>query len=110
MRNFNINQTYIDKDDPWTGILSSTGFALHSTKNGLNGYSPGQFVFDRDTIILIKHKVDWELIFQRNQRQINKDNMRENIKIVDYDYNVGDKFILNNHAAKNMKTHIREYF
>ena len=31
--------------------------------------------------------------------QINKDNICKNNKIVDHDYKVRDKFMLNNHAA-----------
>ena len=55
-------------------------------------------------IIPRKHKVDWELICQRNQTKINKDNIRENIKIVDHDYKVRDKVMLNNNAAYKYET------
>ena len=50
-------------------------------------------------ILPIKHKVGWKLIRQKNQTQINKDNIRQNRKQVDHDYQVGDKVMLNNHAA-----------
>ena len=43
--------------------------------------------------------VDWELIHQRKQTQINKYNICENNKRVDHDYKVGDKVMLNNNAA-----------
>ena len=59
----------------------------------------GQLVFGRDMIILIKHQVDWELISQRNQAKINKYDIRKNNKRVDHDYKIGDKVMLNNHAA-----------
>ena len=36
--------------------------------------------------------------------QINKDNIRKNIKIVDHKYKVGDKFMLNNHVAYKYET------
>ena len=58
----------------------------------------GQLVFGRDIILPIKHKVDWELIRQTKQTQINKYHIRKNIKRVDHDYKVGDKFMLNNNA------------
>ena len=73
MRNFNITQTYVDKGDPWSVILDVSEFAILSTTNSLKGYSPGQLLFVRDMIIPIKHKVDWGLILQRKQTQINKD-------------------------------------
>ena len=50
-------------------------------------------------IILTEHKVGWELIRQKKQTKINKDNIRENRNRVDHDYNVGDKVMLNNHTA-----------
>ena len=78
VHNFNITQTYA---------------------NRLKGYIPVQLVFGCDMILPIKHKVDRELICHQKQRHINKDNIRENIKIVDHNYKVGDKVILNNHAA-----------
>ena len=59
VRTFNISQTYIDKNDPWTGILSAAAFAVFSTRNRQKCYSPGRLFFGRDMIILIKHKVYW---------------------------------------------------
>ena len=50
-------------------------------------------------ILLIKHTADWKLIRQKNQTKINKDNIRENKKRVDHDYNVGGKVMLNIHTA-----------
>ena len=40
----NINRTYFDKDEPWSGILIATEFAFLSTGNRLKYYSPGQLV------------------------------------------------------------------
>ena len=48
-------------------------------------------------IIPMKNKADWYLIDQRNQAQINKDNIRENRLRVDYDYKVGYNVILTKH-------------
>ena len=55
-------------------------------------------------ILLINHKVDWELMHQQDQTQINKNYICENIKIVDQDYKVRDKFMFNNHAVYKYKT------
>ena len=55
------------------------------TKNRLKCYSPVKLVFGRDIILPIKHKVDWELICQRNQMQVNEDNVHKNGKIVYHD-------------------------
>ena len=50
-------------------------------------------------IISIKHRVHWKLIRQQKYTQIIRDITRENEHRVDYDYKVGDKFILTNHTA-----------
>ena len=55
-------------------------------------------------ILLVKYTVDWELIFQKNQTQINKDNIRKNRKRVDHNYKVGDKVMLDNHATYKYET------
>ena len=59
----------------------------------------GQLIFGRDIIIPIKHRVDWELIRQQKQTQINRDNACENKHKFDYDYKVGDKVMLTDHTT-----------
>ena len=67
-------------------------------------YSLGQLVFGCYIILPIKHKVDWELIRQQKQTQINKDNTPENNKRVDHDYMVRETFVINNHSAYKHET------
>ena len=64
-----FTETYVDKDDPWSGILDAAEFLIFSTINRLKVYSMGKLVFGCDTILPIKHKIDWELIRQQNQAQ-----------------------------------------
>ena len=78
-RNFNISQTYVEENDQWIGILAASELAICSTNHRKKGYSPGQLIFGRDTIILIKHRVDWELIRQKKQTLINRDNTSKDI-------------------------------
>ena len=60
VRNFNIStQTYVDKNDPWAGILAAAAFEIFSTNNGKKGYSPSKLIFACGIIIPIKHRVDW---------------------------------------------------
>ena len=65
VQTYTITQTYIDKDDPWSGIMTAAEFTMISTTNRLKGYSLGQLVFGRDVILLIKHKLDG--IFLQNK-------------------------------------------
>ena len=75
VQTYNIStQTYVDKNDPWTGILAAAAFAIFSTTNRQKVHNPGQLIFGRDMILRIKHRVDWELIRRQKQTQINRDN------------------------------------
>ena len=56
---YNINVTYVEKDEQWLGILLATLFAIISTGNILKVYTPGQLISDQDMILPIKHKLDW---------------------------------------------------
>ena len=98
MQTLNITQTYIDEDDPWLGILAAGAFGIISTTNRLKVYITDQLLFGRGTILPIKHKVYWGLIYQKKYTQVNKDNNHENIKLGDHDKKIGDKIMLNNHA------------
>ena len=59
VRTCNITQSHVEKDDPWSGILSSTEFEIRSKTNRIKVYSPGQLIFFRDMIIPIKQMVGW---------------------------------------------------
>ena len=104
MDTFKVQQTYIDKNDPWTGILAAAAFAIRLTISSQKGYSPGKLIFGRDMILLIKQRVDWELIRKRKQTLINRDNTQDNKHRVDYDYKVRDKVMLTNHTSYKYET------
>ena len=104
MRTFNVQQTYIDKNDSWAGILSTSAFAIISTTSRQKVYSPGKLLFGRDMILPIKHMVDRELIRQQKQTKINRYNACNNKHRVDYEYKVRDKFMLTNHTAYKYET------
>ena len=55
-------------------------------------------------ILPIKHRVGWELIRQINQKQINRDNARDNKHRVDYVYKVGYKLMFTDHNAYKYET------
>ena len=99
VRTFNISETYVDEYDLCMGILATAVLENFSTTNSLKGYSPVHFLLVREMILPIKYKVDWELIRQRKQTQINKYNIRKIDKIFNHNYKVGYKVTLNNNAA-----------
>ena len=99
IRTFELESTYMDKEDPWSGILAATAYAVRSTYHTTLQASPGQLVFGRDMIFNIKHVANWKLITYRKQKLINSNNERENKRRIAHEYNVGDKVLLVRHDA-----------
>ena len=94
----NIIRTFdvfnIVNNNPWSGILAATMFAVRATYHTTLQASPMQLVFGRDAILNIKHVDDWEHIRQRKQLRINHNNMRENMRRNNHQYKVGDKILV----------------
>ena len=55
----------IVNNDPWSGILATTMFAICATHHPTLQESPMHFV--QDAILNINHVADWEHIRQRKQ-------------------------------------------
>ena len=91
----------IINNDPWSGILAATLFAVRATYHTALQASLMQLVFGRHAILNIKHVAKWEQIRQRKQLQINHNNKRENMRRHNHQYKVGDKILVN--RKKNSK-------
>ena len=91
---FELEDNYLDEEDPWKGILSAAAFAIRSTYHTTLQKLPGQLVFGRDMIFNIKHKANWNYIKQRKQDIINQNNERENAKRIENTYKEGDQVLL----------------
>jgi transposase InsO family protein len=94
IRTFELESNYLDEDNPWKGILSTTAFAVRSTFYTSLQSTPGQLVFGRDMIFNIQHIDNWEFIKQRKQKIINLNNKKENAKRIQHVFQVGDKVLL----------------
>ena len=68
IRAFDVSNTV--NNDPWSGILAATMFAVSATYHTTLQAFPMQLVFGRDTILNIKNVADWEHIRQRKQLQM----------------------------------------
>ena len=75
VRTFELEDRYLDKDDPWKGLLSAAAFAIRSTIHTTLQKTPAQLVFGRDMILNVTHVANWEHIKQRKQNLINKYNL-----------------------------------
>ena len=58
VRTFNISQTYVDINYPWTGILATSAFTMFSTTNIFKVYITSQLFFGPDIILPIEHELD----------------------------------------------------
>ncbi len=84
----------LDKEDPWTGLLSSVGFAMRSTVHTTNRATPAQLVFGRDAMLNVSFEADWQFIKERKQKLIRQNNKRENAKRMPYTYQVNDQVLV----------------
>jgi hypothetical protein len=87
------SQTF-DFIDPWGEILSSVAWAVRASYHSTFKATPGELVFGQDMIFNMNKVVDWQLAEKQKQDQIIRDNVRENLKRVDHDYNVGDRVMV----------------
>ena len=78
IRTFDVSN--IVNNNPWSGILAATMFAVRATYHTTLQASLIQLVFGLDAILNIKHVANWEHIRQRKQLRINHNNMRENMR------------------------------
>ena len=96
LRTFQVQNTILDKDDPWSGILAATMFAMRATVHTTLQATPSQLVFGRDSMLNITHDTNWKLIKERKQKMIRAGNVRENCTRIPYDYKIGDKVLIKN--------------
>ncbi len=94
LRTFELEELELDPDDPWGYFLSAAAWAIRSTYHTALNATPGQVVFGRDMILPIRFKANWALIAQRQQKNIQKNNTRENAQRLPHDYQPGDKVLL----------------
>ncbi|MDY6959585.1 MAG: integrase [Halobacteriota archaeon] len=104
VRACNIGEMDYDEEDPWTGIFSAAAWAIRSTYHTTLDASPGQLVFGRDMIWNISTIANWEKIRARKQKKINENNTRENSKRIAYDYQVGEKVLINRPNPRKLET------
>ncbi len=103
IRSFELENHYLDEDDPWKGLLTAAAFAIRATMHTTLQKTPGQLVFGRDMILNVQHQADWELIKRRKQDRINSNNQKENSKRIPHTYRVGDKVLLNRDTENKME-------
>ena len=99
IRTFDVSN--IVNNNPWSGILAVTMFAVRTNYHTTLQASLMQLVFGRDTILNINHVSDWKHIRQHKQLQINQNSKRGNMRRNNHQYKVGDKILFK--RKKNSK-------
>ena len=94
LRTKNLEQYDFDNVDPWGELLASVAWAIRSTHHTTLQASPAQLVFGRDMLLDMKFLADWEAIRLRKQKDVDKNNSKENSLRVPHDYQVGDKVLV----------------
>jgi hypothetical protein len=84
----------MDEKYPWGPFLSSAADAICSTFHTTLKATPGQLVFGKDMVLPIKFIADWGAIEQHRQKEMGRDNRRQNASRIIHDYKVGDKVLL----------------
>ena len=93
-RTFELDEKVLDDLDPFSELISSVGFAVRSTYHTTLEHTPSQLVFGRDTILPIKIHANWTYIREQRQKEIRRNNARENRTRKEHTYSVGDKVLL----------------
>jgi hypothetical protein len=100
VRTFDLENSDVDENDPWSGILAAAAFAVRSTFHTTLQATPGQLVFGRDMIFNIKHVANWQSIKDRKQKLINKNNQKENKSRIRHTYKPGNKVLMKSPNAR----------
>ena len=94
LRTFELSERELDETNPWGQFLSATSFAIRSTVHTTLEASPAQLVFGRDMILPLSFKANWARIHMKREKEMMKNNDRENRSRIPHEYKVGDKVLL----------------
>ena len=94
LRTFQVNNSKLDLDEPWGGILLAVIFAMQSTVHTTTQATPMQLVFGHNAIMNLTFDANWHLIKMRKQEAINKNNTKDNSKRIQHEYKINDQVLV----------------
>ena len=94
LRTNDLDNFTFDPVDPWGDILANIAWALRTLTHSTLNATPGQLVFSRDMLFDLKYVADWQSICKRKEKQVQRDNERENSKRTTYTFKVGGKVLV----------------
>ena len=77
-----------------TRFLSASAFAIRSAFHTTLGGTPGQLIYHRDMLLPIQFNYNWAEIRMRRQKEMARNNKRENRSRIPHVYSVGDQVTL----------------
>jgi hypothetical protein len=94
LRTSKLNMAELVKASDIVVFLSDATWAICSTYHTVLKASPGAAIFGRDMLLDIPFIADWQKIGKFRQRLTDLSSARENKGRIDYDYEVGEKVLL----------------
>ena len=88
----NLKNNCLDEDDPWSGNLAATTFAVRITHRTTLQATPEQLMFVHDMILNNPFITDWEAIWIPKKKLIDKNNKNENKIRKPYSYKVHENY------------------
>jgi hypothetical protein len=88
--------------ESWINI-SSAVYAIRNTFRTTLKATPVKLVLGRDMALSIKFIADWGTLEQQRQKEMARNNRRENVSRISHDYKVADKVLL-----KKLGKHLRK--
>jgi hypothetical protein len=85
LRTAEIDGGEMVEKDPWGPFLSSAAYAICSTFHTTLEATPGQLVFGRGMVLPTKFMADWGAIEQQHQKEMARNNRRENDSRISHD-------------------------
>ena len=85
-----IDNKVFDYVDPWGETLASIAWVIRSSYHCNIQATPVQVIFGRDMIFNLASVIDWRVITNGKQQQLETDNMRENARQVTNEYAIED--------------------
>jgi hypothetical protein len=86
LRTTEIDGRELDNKDPWGPFLSSSAYAISISFHTTIKETPGKLVFERDMVLPIKFMADWGAIEQQRQKEMARNNRRENASTISNGY------------------------
>ena len=94
MRTNGLDMSPTITDAMITDFIVDAAWAIRSTYHTVLKSTPGAVIFGRDILFDIPYIADWNDIGRRRQDKVYKDNNRENLTRLPFDYVVGRKVLI----------------